>query len=227
MRLLFTATVGLAAVFAATASAQRADRKVDMPIVRNFNWFSYVAADDIRRSCSPGGRSQMRLVYNAQWREQVRTYEIFLQPDGTAGLALGVLGKRGVVADITLNRPADILSPWNMIRGERILDAGETRELVGLFEASGAFGPPPDGLRLPDNDYWWTVASCRDGIWGFQAYHFPTDAFANVKFAEALFRWDNVPVPISYPRKLEPSEFRGGTAERWILVVAKDGLRPR
>lgn len=227
MRLLFMATVGLALSFAVAASAQRVDRSVDMPVVRNINWFSYVAGDDIRKACHPGGRSQMRLVYNAQWREQVRTYEIFLQPDGTAGLGMGVLGKRGVVADITISRPADLLSPWKMIRGERILDAGETGELVGLFEASKAFGPPRDGLRLPDNDYWWTVASCRDGIWGFQAYHFPTDAFANVRFSERLFTWDNVPVPVSRPRKLEPSEFRGGTAERWILVVGKDGLQPR
>ena len=55
---------------------------------------------------------------------------------------------------------------------------------MGLLEASAAFGPPRDGLRLPDNDFWWTVASCRDGVWGFQAYHYPTDGFANVKFAE-------------------------------------------
>ena len=66
--------------------------------------------------------------------------------------------------------------------------ADETRELIGLLEASAAFGPPRDGLRLPDNDFWWTVASCRNGVWGFQAYHYPTDGFANVKFAEKLCR---------------------------------------
>ena len=68
----------------------------------------------------------------------------------------------------------------------------ETRDLMGLLQASAAFGPPRDGLRLPDNDFWWTVASCRNGVWGFQAYHYPTDQFANVKFAEKLFALDNV-----------------------------------
>ena len=94
-----------------------------------------------------------------------------------------------------------------------------------------------NGLRLPDNDFWWTVASCRNGAWGFQAYHYPTDRFANVKFAEKLFALDNVGIAINPPRNLEPAELRrdpmglrpgrGPTADRWMLVVGKDGLRPR
>jgi len=57
-----------------------------------------------------------------------------------------------------------------------------------------------------------------------------------VKFAERLFGWDNVPIPVNRPRKLEPSSLRrdwntpmyhSGTANRWMLVVGKDGLQPR
>jgi len=58
--------------------------------VRSLNWFSYVAAEDIRAACRPGGRNRLRLVYNALWEEQVRAYEVFLQPDGTAGVNIGV-----------------------------------------------------------------------------------------------------------------------------------------
>lgn len=227
MKRKITVVIGLVLVFASSAWAQRADRNVDRPIVRSFNWFSYVAADDIRQACRADGRSQIRLVYNALWREQVRTYEVFLQPDGTAGLNIGVLSNRTDLSEITIGKLSDVLAPWSMKHGERLLNADETRELVGLLEASTAFGPPRDGLRLPYNDFWWTVASCRNGIWGFQAYHFPTDGFANVRFADKLFAWDNVPVPVHRPRKLEPAEFRGGEADRWILVVGKDGLRPR
>ena len=36
-------------------------------------------------------------IYNAIYDEQVRTYEIFLQPDGTAGLGIGVLADQGEV----------------------------------------------------------------------------------------------------------------------------------
>jgi hypothetical protein len=218
------------------ALAQRADRNVDQPIVRSFNWFNYVAGDDIRGACKPAGRNRIRLVYNAIWEEQVRTYEVFLQPDGTAGLNMGVLADQGVVANVLIGDGADVTNPWRMRRGQRLLTAAETSDLMNALQASAAFGPPRDGLRLPDNDFWWTVASCRNGVWGFQAYHYPTDGFANVKFAEKLFAWDNVPVKVNRPRKLEPAEFRRdfdrksaqrGQGDHWMLVVGMDGLRPR
>jgi hypothetical protein len=237
MRMIAAAAIGLISAVASTASAQRPDRAVEQPVVRSVNWFGYVAADDIRAACQPGGRNRLRLVYNAIWDEQVRTYEIFLQPDGFAGMTVGVLADQGNVAQLLLTSPSDITNPWGMKKGQRLLDPAETRELLGLLEASSAFGPPRDGLRLPDNDFWWTVASCRNGVWGFQAYHYPTDGFANVKFAEKLFSWDSVKVAINRPRKLEPSELRrnplaprgriDNNADRWMLVVGKDGLRPR
>jgi hypothetical protein len=236
MRILVTATFGLTLAVASTVSAQRPDRAVEQPIVRSLNWFSYVGGDDIRAACQPGGRNHLRLIYNALWQEQVRTYEIFLQPDGTAGMTVGVLADQGNLSNLLIGSGSDVTNPWRMRKGERLLDAAETRELLGLLEASAAFGPPRDGLRLPDNDFWWTVASCRNGVWGFQAYHYPSDGFANVKFAEKLLTWDNVKVAVNRPRQLEPAELRRdplasrghiGRTDRWMLVVGKDGLRPR
>lgn len=236
MRWLFAAALafGLAAA-AGEALAQRADRNVDPPIVRSFNWFAYVGGDDIRANCGRDGRNRMRLIYNAIYSEQVRTYELFLQPDGTAGMSIGVLADQGVVSNLLIFNGGDALKPWSMKRGERILTPAETAELMALFQASTAFGPPPDGLRLPDVDFWWTIASCRDGVWGFQAYHHPTDGFANVKFAPKLFSLDTVPVPVNPPRKLVPAELRRDPnapvnhmkANQWTLTVGKDGLRPR
>jgi len=242
MKVSFAAAFGLALVAASAASAQRPDRKVEQPIVRTFNWFSYVAGDEIRSACEPGGRSRVRLIYNGVWEEQVRAYDIFLQPDGTAGLDVGVLNDQGHGGNLTyLSLGSDggnVTAPWRMVKGQRVLSVGDTRELLGLLQASAAFGPPRDGLRLPDNDFWWTVASCRNGVWGFQAYHYPTDGFANVKFAEKLFALDNVPIAVNRPRKLEPSNLRRdyntpgtrvGSQQnyRWMLVVGTDGLRPR
>jgi hypothetical protein len=174
-------------------------------------------------------------VYNAIYSEQVRTYELFLQPDGTTGLGIGVLADQGVVSNLLMNNGGDALKPWSMKRGERILSPAETRDLMALFQESAAFGPPRDGQRLPDVDFWWTVASCRDGAWSFQAYHYPTDGFANVKFAQKLFSFDTVPVPVNPPRKLVPAELRRDpnapvnhmNANQWTLTVGRDGLRPR
>lgn len=239
MRALLLALAALGVFTAAPTMAQRPDRNVELPVVRSFHWFDFVAANDIRDACVPGGRSRLRLVYNALWEEQVRAYEIFLQPDGVAGLNIGVLEGQGYatpgITNMLISNPRDIFAPWSMKGGQRILTVEETRELIGLLEESRAFGPPRDGMRLPDNDFWWTVASCRNGVWGFQAYHYPTDGFVNVKFSARLFSWDKVPIPVNPPRKLEPAEFRRdwnaplqrARADRWMLVVGKDGLRPR
>src|SRR6185295_10649270 len=99
MKRLMAAALGLTFAIVSPALAQRADRNVDQPVVRSLNWFAYVAADDIRAACQPGGRNRLRLVYNALWEEQVRTYEVFLQPDGTAGLNMGVLVGQGLATD--------------------------------------------------------------------------------------------------------------------------------
>jgi len=239
MKVFLAVLAALTALSVPPAMAQRPDRNVELPVVRSFHWFDFVAANEIRAACAPGGRNRLRLIYNALWEEQVRAYEIFLQPDGTAGMNIGVLeGQGNVTTGITnmlISNPKDIFAPWSMKGGQRILTVDETRELVGLLEESRAFGPPRDGMRLPDNDFWWTVASCRNGVWGFQAYHYPTDGFANVRFSTKLFSLDKVPVPVNPPRKLEPAELRRdmnaplerARADRWMLVVGKDGLRPR
>jgi len=236
MRSLSAAAFALAFAAAVPASAQRADRNVDLPIVRSVSWFGYVGGDDIRAACQPGTRTHIRLIYNALWEEQVRSYDLFPQPDGTAGLNVGVLAEQGNVATLSIGNGLDITNPWRMNKGQRLLSAGEMHDLLGALQASAAFGPPHDGLRLPDNDFWWAVSSCRDGVWGFQAYHYPTDGFTNVKFADRLWAFDEVRVPINKPRTLEPAEFRRdfdrhsaqrGRGDRWMLVVGKDGLRPR
>jgi hypothetical protein len=56
-----------------------------------------------------------------------------------------------------------------------------------------------------------------------------------VKFAEKLFSFDNVSVAVNRPRALEPAELRRDPnmqpgrerADRWMLVVGRDGLRAR
>src|SRR5690606_21540976 len=92
----------------ADSAAQRPDRNVALPIVRSFNWFSYVAGDDIRARCGVDGRDRVRLVYNAIYSEQVRTYELFLQPDGTAGMTVGVLADQGDLSELSISEPGDI-----------------------------------------------------------------------------------------------------------------------
>ena len=212
------------------------ERAIETGVTRTFHWFRYVGGDDIRANCGRDGSTRIRAVYNALWEEQVRAYDINVAPDGTAAMTARVVSGQGIVANIEISDFNDITGPWNAKVAQRMLTRDETRELLGLMQQADAFGPPRvAGQRLPDNDFWWTVASCRNGAWGFQAYHFPTDGFVNTRFAEKLFALDPVPVPVNRARRLEPSELRydavkgpqRGRADRWQLVVARDGLAAR
>ena len=232
---LKSSLTALALVAIATTSCDLShEQAIETPVTRTFRWFGYVGGDDIRANCQPG-RNHIRAVYNGLWEEQVRAYDLELQPDGTARFTSRVIANQGDVSGVEIYNLGDITSPWNAKRGQRVLSREETRELLGLLQQSAAFGPPRAGMKLPDNDFWWTVASCRNGAWGYQAWHHPTDGFVNVRFAEKLFALDPVEVPVNRPRRLEPAEMRydaikgpqRGRADRWMLVVGRDGLARR
>jgi hypothetical protein len=214
------------AVPAMPAAAQtRYEGMTDPPILRSLYWFRYVAGRDIRDLCVPGSPLRLRVVYNALFNDQVRTYDIERRPDGTARIMARAYVDIGNVSQIGVSRLGDLMAPWEPKRSERVLAPAELARLMHALQDSAAFGPPPRGLELPSNDFWWTVASCRDGRWGFQAYHHPTDGFARIRFADVLYAFDGTGVRPSAPRRLEPAEFRGERTRNWRLAVGADGLR--
>jgi len=208
-------------VFAQT----RLEPKVDSPLTRSFYWFRYVAGTDIRERCITGGLNHIRLVYNAIWDQQVRAYDMALQGANGATLVTRVIADIGNLSYVEVRDWNGLLDPWRGKRAETRLTAADVTRLIALLDESGGFGPPPAGLELPSNDYWWTVASCRNGRWGFAAYHYPTDKFARVRFAEALFAADKTGVAVSLPKDLPPAIFRGDRTRQWRLAVGRDGLR--
>jgi hypothetical protein len=231
LRAVFGTLLGLLAA----ACSLPDERAIETPVTRTFHWFRYVGGDEVRAACGQDGQNRIRAVYNALWEEQVRTYDISLARDGTAAMTVRVISGQGAVSTIEISDAGDLTGPWNAKVGQRVLAQEDTSQLLALMQQANAFGPPRAGQRLPDNDFWWTVASCRNGVWGFQAYHFPTDGFANTRFAEKLFSLDPVAVPVNRARRLEPSELRydvikgpqRGRADRWQLMVGRDGLAGR
>ncbi len=218
--------IALAGAVSMPGNAQtRFEPKVDNPLTRSFYWFRYVGGTDIRERCASGGLNHIRLVYNAIWNTQVRTYDIALQGTSGAHMVVRVLANLGDVSHVEIGDLGGLLAPWRGKRAEAQLSAADVSRLISALEASGGFGPPPAGLELYSNDYWWTVASCRQGRWGFAAYHYPTDKFARVRFAEFLFAADKSGVPVAQPRDLPPAIFRGDRTRHWRLAIGREGLR--
>jgi len=95
----------------------------------------------------------------------VRTYEIFCSLTATPH-EYRVLADQGVVSNLLIDNGGDVLKPWSMRRGERILRADETANLVPCFRQAAAFGRRATVCACPTSIFWWTVASCQDGVWG-------------------------------------------------------------
>jgi hypothetical protein len=209
----------------ASPAQTRFEPRIDNPLTRSFYWFRYVAGTDIREACAAGGPNHIRLVYNALWNTHVRAYDVSLAGGNGATMVTRVLVDIGDVSTIEVRDIGGLLDPWRGKRAEVRLSQVEVAQLVAALEQSGGFGPPPAGLELPSNDYWWTVASCRNGRWGFAAYHYPTDKFARVHFADLLFAADRTGVPAERAKELPPAIFRGDRTRQWRLAVGRDGLR--
>src|SRR3546814_16826533 len=72
----------------------------DDPMTIKATWLSYLNGDDMRAACVEGAPLQYRLIYNADYDEQLRSYEVTGTPgsDGDAGggrLVGRVIGRRG------------------------------------------------------------------------------------------------------------------------------------
>ena len=66
------------------------------PITRKFQYFSYLDGEDIRRDCVAGAPARYRLVYNANYNEQVRAYDLRRNAPGSgASLTTQVFGGGG------------------------------------------------------------------------------------------------------------------------------------
>jgi len=206
--------------FAAAVLAQG----VDSPITRSFYWFRFVAGKEIREACGQGGPDHYRLVYNAIYREQVRTYDLVAQPGGGAVLTTRVFGEAGVVNNIIINDVFDVLGPWRGVKTERVLTPAEFSSVIAAMEQSGALRFPERRFEVPSNDFYWAVTSCRKGQFTATAFHHPTDGFRSVAFDKSLFALDNSGVRVNPARKVEPSVFRGDQNQVWRLRVTPQGI---
>ena len=194
----------------AAACAYRGD--IDNPATIKATWLSYLNGDDMRAACVEGAPLQYRLVYNADYDQQLRSYEVTgaQSNDGSAGgarLTVRVLGESGVVVnEMTFEDPL-AFTRWQ--RSEAPLGSSVVERLNAALEASGAFEPAPTGLQLFSKETYWISNLCRDGVFYFNAWRYPSDRFEAISFDALLFALDETGVPVR-----EPVAVRVGTSAK-------------
>lgn len=181
-----------------------ADGVAGDPVSRRLTWFSMLGGKDIRNNCRAGAPARYRLVYNAIYTEQVRVYELWARPDGGAVLDTAVLSGGVSLGASTF---ADLGALLGGRRDRVELAPREAQALSAAIEAGGALAPPPVGLRLRSDAFYWTVASCVGGRFHFTAFDAPSPRFAALPFPALLFELERSGVAVNPPRPLDPGAF--------------------
>jgi len=97
--------IGLAVVVMLVVAACATTGPDDGVLGRKLAWFSYLNGEDIRAACAAGAPDRFRFVYNADYTEHVRAYDVTADPRG-GGAALIVRAMPAAnVADIDLSDP--------------------------------------------------------------------------------------------------------------------------
>lgn len=200
----------------------------DHPVATKFSWFSYLNGDDMRPRCRPGGPDHYRLVYNAVYQEQVRTYEIETGPAGASLLAR--IHTEADLTEWTIDPAApDAFGPWRPKTSRTQLRPRDLAAFVAALEKDGVLAPPPVGLELPSEGFYWLIAACTQGTFRVTAFLWPDGAFKRLTFDELLFAWDFTDVPVSPPRHASNLELYGETqpsepVTSFQVRIGKDGL---
>lgn len=201
---------------------------IDQPVTIKVTWFSYLNGDDIRAACKPGSQDWYRLVYNGNYDEQIRSYEVVGGDAGGAYYKARVINGGGL--DLTRLSLTDLQSPGRWTTSQDWLNDGQLSTLQEALGASGAFSPAPAGLRLPSEQFYWISGACRDGVFYFHAWLYPSPGFANLRFPNLLLGYDGTGLKVNPPRETPRLErtrriIKGeGTSIHFDLDVVEYGL---
>ena len=200
----------------------------DDPIGRNLTWFSYLSGEDVRAKCLAGGSDRYRLVYNAIYAEQVRSYDLI--SDGVGGNLSMEIRVSGA-ANLSGFYPGDPFGPWRGVLASARLGPADRAQLDAALAASGFDEPAKKGKFLRSDSYYWIASACRAGRFHFNAWSAPSAEFDRIEFFDILLRHDTSGIPGNPVRQLYLGPFRpygydGGSAEtvNFQVQIGENGL---
>lgn len=218
----------LVAVLVSGCTFRPGDR--ENPIARSMAWYSYLNGDDIRSYCKGGGPDRYRIVYNGIWDEQVRTYDITVDPDGAGAAVVIQVSGSADMSEISLGDP---LAPWRGKIVHRHIGRGQLRAIRDGLRKSGFDTPPPKGTRLYSWSFFWLAAACESGQfkyngWGYDG-RYDTPRFDKVALRKPLMAIDTTGVAFNPPRKdvepYPPESTEDKRRENYELVITPHGIQ--
>lgn len=200
---------------------------IDQPFTQKVAWFSYLNGDDMRAVCVPGAAKQYRLVYNGEYDRQVRTYEILADSGGGSYTARVQRGGGLSLLGLSFSNLGS-LGGWTAAQTR--LTAADMAKLEQALSDDTAFSPPPPGMNLASEEFFWTFVGCRNGEIVFNAWRYGDDRFAALSFPAVLLDHDATGVAVNPPRDVGPIDrrqhagAREDTTPRFDLAIGANGL---
>ncbi|WP_207461905.1 hypothetical protein [Azospirillum sp. SYSU D00513] len=145
---------------------------------QRLSWLGYLNGEDLRAVCTKGSAERYRLVFNADYNQNIRTFDVTGDPDMSGAR---VEARVIQATDIARVHQTDPLAPEHA----RVEKARMTAQQFALFALrlyeSGAFEPMPTNQQTSADGVYWLATGCRGGNWFFNVYPFPNDSFADVR----------------------------------------------
>ena len=171
---------------------------VGNPLTRKATWFSYLNGDDVRDRCaSYSDRLEVRLIYNGNFTEQVRSYEI--NSDGTGGARVTARAMPQDAGNLLNFKLSDPLATGRWEKSTVALSAAERAQLVARLKDSGVFQRAPRGLDLKSWGSYWVSIACRDGELFFNACTAGSERWDRQELWQIVRPLDDTGVPVYQP----------------------------
>jgi hypothetical protein len=170
---------------------------------RQVNWFDYVTGEDLRQSCPQSTLERYRLVFNAEYTKQVRTYDLLQRGEGAT--VTGHVFRGGLTADRAF---PSAIGGFVGKTGSLELNAAEFKAFQGTVAAASP--APPDEVRyLRSDSYFWVVLMCVNGVLNAHAYTGPADQLEGLPFRRFLLSRDPTGVPVRVQRPVAADRLTG------------------
>lgn len=205
---------------------------IENPLTRKATWFSYLNGDDVRERCAQAPeRFEVRLIYNGNFKEQVRTYDIRGTADGGARATVRAMPpEAGNLVNFRLRDP---LATGRWKTATTTLDAQARARLTRRLADSGVFQRAPSGIDLKSWGSYWVAVACRDGRLTFNAWKKGGERWdrQNLRAAVAPLDATGVPFYAPHPARFEDSptvartgEDRRRPATHFLMTTGDNGL---
>ncbi|NQV80277.1 MAG: hypothetical protein HQ495_06960 [Alphaproteobacteria bacterium] len=169
----------------------------DGVLSRQFSWFGYVAGEDIRQSCPRTTLDRYRLVFNAEYTKQVRTYDILQRREGAT--LQGRVFRGSLLADQSFPSAVEGLLGRSGSAELSAEDFGEFRR--SLVDSSSAFTEMPRYLR--SDSYFWVVVQCSNRVLTTWVFTGPAAHLEGLPFRRFLLSHDPTGIAVRVQRPVD------------------------